>query len=284
MPPETESTTPPAIKPPDSPTKIHPVVDFLWKEWRVIKSPSFWIAIGIASIGLFFIEQWHYTGTIAEKDATIQAQVATIGDVDFLKEEMGALTNAFNIGQSTISNDENIISSLNFRLNTNATALANLAYYEDGYSKAMNPDFRWEPYNNWAMADFDRADYQSAAQNFKMAFDLEAELRHTDEAKTIFFPLYETAKLMVNTNASDQFHTNLDSIINEIAEAQKQHPVSSYEYFDKRSALHATVENLIEIKPIVAQVQKSNGEYIAKIIESAEALEKSAHDTNDYVP
>ena len=53
-------------------TKIHPIVEFFHKEWRVVKSPSFWISVGIVTIGLFWVFAWHYSGAIAEKDSTIQ--------------------------------------------------------------------------------------------------------------------------------------------------------------------------------------------------------------------
>lgn len=64
-------TTPPPEST-ESATKIHPVVEFIHKEWRVIKSPSFWIAVGIIAIGIFWLEERHYNGTLAEKGAMIQ--------------------------------------------------------------------------------------------------------------------------------------------------------------------------------------------------------------------
>ena len=66
----------------ESATKIHPIVEFFHKEWRVVKSPSFWIAIGIIAIGLFWLEERHYSGTIAEKDATISRKDAELGQKD----------------------------------------------------------------------------------------------------------------------------------------------------------------------------------------------------------
>ncbi|MGA3284729.1 MAG: hypothetical protein ABSD57_09765 [Verrucomicrobiota bacterium] len=81
MSPESESFTPQPPKPPENATKIHPVVEFLWKEWRVIKNPSFYIAVGIIAIGLFWLEERHYGGTIVEKDATIVQNEATIRNV-----------------------------------------------------------------------------------------------------------------------------------------------------------------------------------------------------------
>jgi hypothetical protein len=73
MPSESGSPSPPPAKPPDDIAKIHPIVEFLWKEWRVIKSPSFYIAVGIVAIALYWLEEKHYGGTLSEKDATIQA-------------------------------------------------------------------------------------------------------------------------------------------------------------------------------------------------------------------
>jgi len=56
----------------ESAANIHPVVAFIHKEWRVIKSPSFWIAVGIIAIGIFWLEERYYSGTLAEKDAMIR--------------------------------------------------------------------------------------------------------------------------------------------------------------------------------------------------------------------
>jgi hypothetical protein len=57
---KTNRAIPPPAKPTDTvslpkpqdntTTKIHPVLEFLWKEWRVIKSPSFWIIFGLAAM------------------------------------------------------------------------------------------------------------------------------------------------------------------------------------------------------------------------------------------
>jgi hypothetical protein len=58
------------------PESIHPAVSFWQREWRVIKSWSFWIAVALVGIGLFFVMQWHYSIVLAEKDATMVALAA----------------------------------------------------------------------------------------------------------------------------------------------------------------------------------------------------------------
>ena len=57
---------------PSKPADIHPAVAFIQKEWRVIKTFAFWVAIGLVAVGLFFVMQWHYGETINTKDTTIE--------------------------------------------------------------------------------------------------------------------------------------------------------------------------------------------------------------------
>ena len=53
----------------------------------MLKSPSFYIAVGIVAIGIFFIEQWHYAGTISEMGATITQKDATITTISEERNE-----------------------------------------------------------------------------------------------------------------------------------------------------------------------------------------------------
>ncbi|HEV7923765.1 MAG TPA: hypothetical protein VGR14_00305 [Verrucomicrobiae bacterium] len=54
------------------------MVSFCWNEWRVLKTASFYIAVAITGVGVFWLAERHYGATIAEKEATVTAKDATI--------------------------------------------------------------------------------------------------------------------------------------------------------------------------------------------------------------
>jgi len=61
--------------------KIHPLVEFLCREWRVLKSVSFYIAVAVVGIGIFWLQERHYSQTIIAKDAAIGTKEATITEI-----------------------------------------------------------------------------------------------------------------------------------------------------------------------------------------------------------
>jgi len=76
------------IEPQEKPNaiKIHPVVEFIYSEWRTVKSVAFWIAVALATVAVFYFNERHYAGIISEKDATITQKDATIATVLAEKE------------------------------------------------------------------------------------------------------------------------------------------------------------------------------------------------------
>src|ERR1017187_8472782 len=81
------SPTPPA-KPPDGNTVVHELVNFLWKEGHLLKSPSFYIAVLMAAIGAFAVSKWHFSGIIEEKEATITQKEATITTISLQRDSI----------------------------------------------------------------------------------------------------------------------------------------------------------------------------------------------------
>src|SRR5579864_8805322 len=85
--------TPPASQPQSPATLPWPVAEWLRREGAVMKGApfSFAVSVIIFGVGIFVIEQWHYSGIIQAKDATItqkDAQIATVSsERDSVKDD-----------------------------------------------------------------------------------------------------------------------------------------------------------------------------------------------------
>src|ERR1051325_328482 len=61
---------------------ISPLFTFLQREWRVVKTWAFWVMVVIVSGGAWSLNQWHFSGIIAGKDATSAQKDATIKTIE----------------------------------------------------------------------------------------------------------------------------------------------------------------------------------------------------------
>jgi hypothetical protein len=80
-------------------------VEFAHKEWRVIKSISFWIAGGIVAIGAFLIASWYYSGEISAQHATIEEKDGTIEQKDETIRTISEERDAANRENDRLHND-----------------------------------------------------------------------------------------------------------------------------------------------------------------------------------
>jgi hypothetical protein len=88
MQPESESVPPPAGKMPEPQTDLPWYIAMVRKEKATVKGAPISFATcviictALLGIGIFTIDQWHYSGTISEKDSTIIRKDADLGQKD----------------------------------------------------------------------------------------------------------------------------------------------------------------------------------------------------------